>query len=109
MQRAYRCRWLWLVPAPACGWSIFSIDNLSLMALAVSVGFVVDDAVVMIANMNRNLEHGMRPYQAARGRSANRLHGTVNQPFTLTAVVKRPVVASCLCGAQMAWPKTSQH
>jgi multidrug efflux pump len=43
----------------------FSIDNLSLMALAVSVGFVVDDAIVMIENMFRNLEHGMRPHQAA--------------------------------------------
>src|SRR6202048_4926753 len=43
----------------------FSIHNLSLMALAISVGFVVDDAIVMIENMYRNLEHGMRPYQAA--------------------------------------------
>ncbi len=43
----------------------FSINNLSLMALAVSVGFVVDDAIVMIENMFRNLEDGMKPYQAA--------------------------------------------
>jgi multidrug efflux pump len=43
----------------------FSIDNLSLMALAISVGFVVDDAIVMIENMFRNLEHGMNPFRAA--------------------------------------------
>ncbi|MEA2903812.1 MAG: multidrug efflux pump, partial [Alphaproteobacteria bacterium] len=43
----------------------FSIDNLSLMALAVSVGFVVDDAIVMIENCFRNLEKGMTPLQAA--------------------------------------------
>ncbi|MGB3271458.1 MAG: efflux RND transporter permease subunit [Xanthobacteraceae bacterium] len=43
----------------------FSVNNLSLMALAISVGFVVDDAIVMIENMYRNLERGMAPYQAA--------------------------------------------
>jgi multidrug efflux pump len=43
----------------------FSIDNLSLMALAVSVGFVVDDAIVMIENCFRNLEKGMTPLRAA--------------------------------------------
>ena len=42
----------------------FSIDNISLMALAVSVGFVVDDAIVMIENVFRNLEKGMSPLRA---------------------------------------------
>jgi multidrug efflux pump subunit AcrB len=43
----------------------YSIDNLSLMALAVSVGFVVDDAIVMIENTFRNLEAGLSPLRAA--------------------------------------------
>jgi multidrug efflux pump len=43
----------------------YSIDNLSLMALAVSVGFVVDDAIVMIENAFRNLEKGYTPVRAA--------------------------------------------
>jgi hydrophobe/amphiphile efflux-1 (HAE1) family protein len=42
----------------------FSIDNLSLMALAVCVGFVVDDAIVMIENVFRNLEKGYSPLRA---------------------------------------------
>jgi multidrug efflux pump len=46
----------------ACG---FSVNNLTLMALAVAVGFVVDDAIVMIENVHRNLEAGMTPVQAA--------------------------------------------
>ena len=43
----------------------FSINNLTLMALAVSVGFVVDDAIVMIENMFRNMETGLSPMRAA--------------------------------------------
>ena len=43
----------------------FSINNLTLMALAISVGFVVDDAIVMIENMFRNLQAGARPMRAA--------------------------------------------
>ena len=43
----------------------YSLDNLSLMALTISVGFVVDDAIVMIENMARLTERGMKPLQAA--------------------------------------------
>ena len=50
----------------AAMWAVgYSINNLSLMALAVSVGFVVDDAIVMIENMFRNLEKGHSPLRAA--------------------------------------------
>src|ERR1700732_2972105 len=43
----------------------YSLDNLSLMALTISTGFVVDDAIVMIENISRFLEEGMPPMQAA--------------------------------------------
>jgi multidrug efflux pump len=43
----------------------FSIDNLSLMALTISTGFVVDDAIVVIENISRYLEEGMSPFEAA--------------------------------------------
>src|SRR6202008_3337836 len=44
-----------------CG---YSIDNLSLMALTISTGFVVDDAIVVIENIARHMENGMAPYAA---------------------------------------------
>jgi hydrophobic/amphiphilic exporter-1 (mainly G- bacteria), HAE1 family len=43
----------------------YSLDNLSLMALTLSVGFVVDDAIVMLENIVRHMEMGKRPYEAA--------------------------------------------
>jgi multidrug efflux pump len=43
----------------------YSLDNLSLMALTISTGFVVDDAIVMIENISRFLEEGMSPMEAA--------------------------------------------
>ena len=45
-----------------CG---YSLDNLSLMALTISTGFVVDDAIVVMENISRHLEEGIPPYQAA--------------------------------------------
>jgi multidrug efflux pump len=43
----------------------YSIDNISLMALTICTGFVVDDAIVVIENISRHLEQGMRPMEAA--------------------------------------------
>ena len=53
----------------------FSLDNLSLMALTISVGFVVDDAIVMLENIYRHVEDGMAPMEAAlKGARRDRLH-----------------------------------
>ena len=43
----------------------YSLDNLSLMALTISTGFVVDDAIVVMENITRHMEDGMRPFAAA--------------------------------------------
>src|SRR5262249_14613601 len=43
----------------------YSLDNLSLMALTLSVGFVVDDAIVMLENIVRHMERGEKPFEAA--------------------------------------------
>jgi len=43
----------------------FSLNNLSLMALTISVGFVIDDAIVMLENIYRHIEDGMKPMEAA--------------------------------------------
>jgi hydrophobe/amphiphile efflux-1 (HAE1) family protein len=57
----------------------FSIDNLSLMALAVCIGFVVDDAIVMIENMFRFMEKGYSPLAAA-------LRGAKQIGFTVVSI-----------------------
>ena len=60
-----------------CG---YSLDNLSLMALTISTGFVVDDAIVVIENITRHLEAGMKPFPAALlGRAGNRLHRALHE------------------------------
>ncbi|HEV3108914.1 MAG TPA: multidrug efflux RND transporter permease subunit [Candidatus Binataceae bacterium] len=43
----------------------YSLDNLSLMALTISTGFVVDDAIVVLENITRYVEHGLSPFEAA--------------------------------------------
>jgi multidrug efflux pump len=50
----------------AAMWAVgYSLDNMSLMAVTISLGVVVDDAIVMIENIHRNIEKGMAPMQAA--------------------------------------------
>lgn len=58
----------------------YGLDNLSLMALTVSSGFVVDDAIVVIENITRYLEQGMKPFAAAL-RGAREIGSTV---FTMS-------------------------
>jgi len=46
-------------------WGGFSLDNISLMGLTIAVGLVVDDAIVVLENIVRHVEDGMKPFQAA--------------------------------------------
>ncbi len=57
----------------------YSIDNVSLMALTICTGFVVDDAIVVIENITRHVEQGMRPLEAA-------LHGAREIGFTVLSM-----------------------
>ena len=58
----------------------FSLDNLSLMALTIAVGFVVDDAIVVVENIYRHIEDGASPLAGrAQGLARDRLHGAVDQ------------------------------
>jgi hydrophobic/amphiphilic exporter-1 (mainly G- bacteria), HAE1 family len=57
----------------------FSINNMTLLALTLSVGFVVDDAIVMLENIVRYVEGGMRPFEAA-------LKGSKEIGFTIIAI-----------------------
>ncbi len=62
-----------------CG---FSLDNLSLMALTIASGFVVDDAIVMIENIARYVEAGEDPLEAAlKGAQTDRLHHRLADDF----------------------------
>ena len=57
----------------------YSLDNVSLMALTLAVGFVVDDAIVMLENIVRHIESGMRPFEAA-------LKGSREVGFTIISI-----------------------
>lgn len=64
----------------------YSLDNLSLMALTLSVGFVVDDAIVMLENVVRHLEMGKRPMEAALDGSREIGFTIVSMTISLAAV-----------------------
>jgi HAE1 family hydrophobic/amphiphilic exporter-1 len=64
----------------------FSLDNLSLMALTLSVGFVVDDAIVMLENIVRHAEMGRSPFEAALTGSREIGFTIVSMTLSLTAV-----------------------
>ncbi|TMK16509.1 MAG: acriflavine resistance protein B [Alphaproteobacteria bacterium] len=57
----------------------FSLDNLSLMALTIAVGFVVDDAIVVVENIHRHIEDGASPFEAA-------LQGSREIGFTVLSI-----------------------
>ena len=65
----------------------FSLDNLSLMALTIATGFVVDDAIVVIENIARFLEEGDRPYEAALKGSAQIGFTIISLTVSLIAVL----------------------
>ncbi len=64
----------------------FSINNMTLLALTLSVGFVVDDAIVMLENIVRHIESGMRPFEAALKGSREIGFTIISITFSLIAV-----------------------
>ncbi|NDL61532.1 efflux RND transporter permease subunit [Acerihabitans arboris] len=65
----------------------FSLNNLSLMALTVATGFVIDDAIVVVENISRRLEDGETPMQAALNGSAQIGFTIISLTFSLIAVL----------------------
>ncbi len=76
----------------------FSLDNLSLMALTLSVGFVVDDAIVMLENIVRHLEMGERPLEAALNGSREISFTILSMTLSLVAVFIPMLFMSGLLG-----------
>ncbi|KAB7741172.1 acriflavine resistance protein B [Parvibaculum sedimenti] len=64
----------------------YSLDNLSLMALTLAVGFVVDDAIVMLENIMRHIENGERPFDAALKGSREIAFTILSMTVSLAAV-----------------------
>jgi multidrug efflux pump len=71
-----------------CG---YSLDNLSLMALTICTGFVVDDAIVVIENITRHIESGLKPFEAAM-KGASEIGFTVLSMSTSLVAVFIPIL-----------------
>lgn len=71
--------------------SKFTLDNLSLMALVLSVGFLVDDAIVVLENTVRHIDNGIRPVEAAI-RSMKEITGTIVSTSVALMIVFVPLV-----------------
>ena len=69
----------------------YSLDNLSLMALTISTGFVVDDAIVVIENITRHIENGMKPLEATM-KGASEIGFTVLSMSTSLVAVFIPIL-----------------
>ncbi len=69
----------------------YSLDNLSLMALTISTGFVVDDAIVVIENITRHMENGMKPFEATM-KGASEIGFTVLSMSTSLVAVFIPIL-----------------
>ncbi len=69
----------------------YSLDNLSLMALTICTGFVVDDAIVVIENISRHIESGMKPFAAAM-KGASEIGFTVLSMSTSLVAVFIPIL-----------------
>ncbi len=94
--------WATLIPSVAVPLSLigtfgvmylchYSLDNLSLMALTISTGFVVDDAIVVIENIARHIENGMQPYEATM-KGASEIGFTVVSMSTSLIAVFIPIL-----------------
>src|SRR5579859_682785 len=97
-----RSTWATVIPSVAVPLSLigtfgimylcnYSLDNLSLMALTICTGFVVDDAIVVIENITRHIENGMKPFAAAM-KGASEIGFTVLSMSTSLVAVFIPIL-----------------
>ncbi len=97
-----RSTWATIIPSVAVPLSLigtfgimylcnYSLDNLSLMALTICTGFVVDDAIVVIENITRHIENGMKPFAAAM-KGASEIGFTVLSMSTSLVAVFIPIL-----------------